>query len=262
MRRLIFLCVVAAGCNAPTYLFQNRPLETVAPAMGMGAFGDDTDLYVVPVRVPTPEEMQALADEQTSLGLPQPIPWVGLRDFDIEIVWSLKNLENQRTQAFVTVNGGNEFGDFDPALYVDVTLDEEDQQPPPSLLGGSPIDLGPNEVKSGVFREDQVRESATDLEAITRYPVAGDPVATAFQTLLRHSSASRTGLDAMPDAVIVPAWVRFAFRLSSAGHVVFDYTVRVRDRSGKLARPTDMPLYISTAATLPPAVPPAFMPMP
>ncbi len=231
--------------------------------MGGGAYLSDTLLYVIPVREPTMDEQTALVNEQTALGLQQPIPWAGTRDFDIEIQYSIKNLDNNKVQAIFTVNGGSEFGDFLPANYVDPTVRVQDRTPPPSLLGGTPIDLAANETKSGVFREDQVGESTLDLEAIIRYPVAAGPIATAFQVLLRNSTASRTGLDAIPEGDVIPAWVRYQMTLSATGHVVLDYAVRVRDHSNKLARPTDTPLYVDTAATLlPPVVPPAVMMMP
>jgi hypothetical protein len=266
MRRIFLLAVVACGCNNPTYLFQTRPLETFQDpaAMGQGGYQADTVLYVVPVRLPTMEEEMARQAEQMALGLQQPIPWAGTRDFDIEIQYSIKNLESGKVNAFFTANGGSEFGDFDPALYVDVEADEEDQVPPPSLLGGSPIELAGNETKVGVFREDQVSESTLDLEAIIRYPAAAGPVGTAFQVLLRNSTASRTGLEGIPEANILPAWVRFQLSLSATGHVVCDYAVRVRDHSGKLAKPTDPPetLFVNPAPSVPaPIQPPAAMMM-
>jgi hypothetical protein len=62
---------------------------------------------------------------------------------------------------------------------------------------------------------------------------------------------------------VTPAFVRYAFTLGANGHVVFDYTVRVRDYSGKLASVDDKNLYVNTASTLaPPAAPPAMMTAP
>jgi hypothetical protein len=255
--------VLAAGCNRPTYLAQPRTLETTMDMMGMGVQAD-TDLYVLPVRMPTPEEAQALLDEQMNLALPMPVPWVGVRDFEIEILYSIKNLEDQKRQAFVTLDGGNEFGDYIPLNYVDPTADLDDQVVPPSLQGGFPIDLEANEIKTGVFREDQLRESALDLEAIVRYPDPAGILATPFRTILNNSTANRLGLEGIPPGNVTPAMVRLQIGLSANGHVVLDYNVRVRDLTGKLTAPDAAELYVDPAPVLmPPVVPPAaMMPMP
>ena len=258
--RLMFVVVVAAwsGCSDPTYLSEKRPLETQPAAMG-GGFQADTDLYVLPVRRPNGSERQALQQEMQRKMLAMPVPWAGTRDFDIEIEWSVKNLDAMPATVTFVVNGGNEFGDYVPAQFVDPTLPQEDQTPPPPLMGGTPITLQPNEVREGVFREDELREAAIDLEAITRYP---DPNAgtlgTPFEVIEHDSTVSRVGLDAVPANDVTPAMVRYVFILGADAHVTADYTIRVRDYSGKLASPTDKNLYVSTEPTLaPPAAPPA-----
>lgn len=262
--RWLLLSLAVAGCNNPTYLFERRPLETQADPVNAGAYTSDVDLYVIPVRRPSDDERRALRAERTRLGLPMDVPWVGLRDFDIEIQWSIKNLDNAPVNAFFTVAGGNEFGDYDPAQYVDPTVIAEDQVAPPPLLGGSPIELLANEVRSGVFREDDLLEAATDLEAIIRYPAGGDALSTPFQVLVRHSSASRVGLESIPATDVIPAMVRFALTLAADGHVVLDYNVRVRDHSSKLApAPATGAMYVSLdSVRAPPVAPPASAMMP
>src|SRR5579859_3298760 len=93
MRTRLLLMVVAPlmwGCNTPTYLPEHRPLETMVDPMG-GGYAADTDLYVLPVRQPTQDERRALQQEQQSRGLMMPVPWVGTRDFALQIEYSLKN---------------------------------------------------------------------------------------------------------------------------------------------------------------------------
>ena len=61
--------LLAPGCNNPRYVQENRPLEAQAAAMAMpGDLLTDTDLFVLPIRQPTADEAQRLADEQTRLG--------------------------------------------------------------------------------------------------------------------------------------------------------------------------------------------------
>jgi hypothetical protein len=192
--------------------------------------------------------------------LPDPVPWAQARDFDIEIQYSVKKLEMQKMTVLVTCNGVNEFGDYVPAMYIEPTANDEDQAPPPNLLASPPLELEPGATVTGVFREDQLRESALDLEAITRYPSAGDVMATPFIVIEHRSNVSSLGLDAIPTGDVTPAHVRYQLGVSADGHVVLDYTVRVRDHNGKLARPTDKDLYVNDAAALPP--PAAPMPTP
>ncbi len=257
-RLTLLLVVAAAGCNNPTYLLERRPLETQAPGMGMNGYQPDTDLFVLPVRRPTNAERKALQTEQMNLGLTMPVPWAGTRDFDIEIEWTVKNLDAMPVTAVISLNGGNEFGDYVPGMYVDPTLPPEEQTPPPQLLGGTPMDLAANEVRDGVFREDDMHEASVDLEAITRYPATdAGTLGTPFEVIEHNSTISSVGLENVPMSDVTPAFVRYAFTLSANGHVAFDYTVRVRDHALKLASPTAQNLYISTDAVLtPPAAPP------
>jgi hypothetical protein len=253
------LIAAACGCNDPVFVPEHRPLETqpTMTAMG-GTIMQDVDLFVLPVRRPTQVEQQLRDAEQKRLNLMRPVPWAGVRDFDIEVEWTLKNLDAQKVRAFFTMNGGNEFGDYVPSLYINPNLPANDQTPPPPLFGGAPIDLGANETQSGIFREDQFREVGVDLEAILRYPDPSGVVATPFEVLEHDSHVSTIGLAGVPAGDVTPAMVRFALTLTASGHVSLDYIVRVRDHAGKLAAPTAKPLFVNTAPSLAPPVSPMF----
>ncbi|HEY2749066.1 MAG TPA: hypothetical protein VGL86_30810 [Polyangia bacterium] len=256
MRAGLFVLALAAyGCNDPTYLESNGPIETM-PGM-MGGFAPATGLYILPVRKPTQAEKQALGKLQQQLMLPDAVPWAQSRDFDIEIEWSVKNLDTMMTTAFVALDGGNEFGDYVPGAYIDPNADAEDQAVPPDLIASMPLTIAPGATVDGVFREDNLRETAIDLEAITRYPSGGDALATPFMVIEHLSTISQIGLEGVPLHDITPAHVRYQLTISADAHVSLDYTVRVRDLHGKLAKPTDKDLYVSKAATLaPPIAPP------
>jgi hypothetical protein len=256
---LVLFLASVGGCNNPVFLAQKAALETQPAAMG-GGFDPLTDLYVLPVRQPTDSERQALLDQQQKLGLMLPVPWVARRDFDIEIQYSVQNLDAKTAKVFVVLDGGNEFGDYVPALYIDPTVDVNDQTPPPHLTGGEPFEVAAGAAITGVFREDELRESALDLEAITRYPDGGDVLATPYRVLVRRSDVSSIGLGSVPANDIIPAQVRYALTVTADAHVSFVYSVRVRDHHGKLAGPDEMNPYVSLEATLaPPAAPPTMM---
>ncbi len=254
--------VAVTGCNTPVYIGEKRALATqpADPTMPMQmGLQPDKDLFVLPVRKPRGEEGKAVAAEQKKLGLMMPVPWAALRDFDIQIEWSIKNLDTTPTKAFLTVNGGSEFGDYIPELYIDPTANQGDQTIPPSLLGGSPIDLAAGETRTGIFREDEVAEAALDLEAIIRYPDLTNVIAAPFKVITRRSTASKVGYENVPPNDVIPAMVRFAFTLTSDGHVAADYSVRVRDHNAKLPSPAlanPMTGYINLADSMPPPVMP------
>jgi hypothetical protein len=257
MRWCALLLLAVSGCNNPVYLPQNRPLET---RMGTGpmqsGYQADTDLFILPVRKPRADERKALSDDQKKRMLTMAEPWVAKRDFDIEIEYTIKNLDAMPTQATVTLLGGNEFGDYQPMLYIDPTANVEDQIVPPPLGGGTPVNLEANQSVDGVFREDQIGEDSIDLEAITRYPDT-NVRATPFEVLEHLSTTSPIGLTNVPADDVTPMMCRFLLSLSSMGHVALDYSVRVRDYHDKIASPTDKNLYVPTDASLaPPVMPP------
>lgn len=259
MRAGLWLLVLAAcGCNDPTYLAEKAPLETQpAQAMMGGGFAPATALYVLPVRRPSKTERQALADLQQKLMLPDAVPWAQARDFDIELEWSVANLDATTATVIVALDGGNEFGDYVPGAYLNPKANANDQTPPPDLVTSPPLVIQPGARSSGVFREDDLQESALDLEAITRFPSGGDALATPFIVIEHRSSVSRIGLEGIPPNDVTPAHVRYQLTVSADAHVVMDYTVRVRDHHGKLAKPGDDNLYVDDAATLaPPVAPP------
>ena len=254
---LLVIVLAACGCNDPTYLAESGPIDTQPAAQGMTGGFTGTALYVLPVRSPTDAERQALQTLQDRLMLPNAVPWAQARDFDIEIEWSVKNADTTKATVIVALDGGNEFGDYVPGAYVNPNANAEDQPPPPDLLTSEPLVIAAGAVTTGVFREDELQETALDLEAITRYPSGGDALATPFMVIEHRSNVSQIGLEAVPAGDVTPAHVRYQLNISANAHVIVDYTVRVRDHNGKLAKPGDMNLYVNPAATVaPPIAPP------
>ncbi|MGZ3405561.1 MAG: hypothetical protein ACXVAN_03890 [Polyangia bacterium] len=253
---LLTLALAAFGCNDPTYLAEKAPIETQAAMMG-GGFAPATDLYVLPVRQPTQAERQALQKLQQQLMLPDAVPWAQARDFDIEVQWSVHNLDTMKSTVIVSLDGGNEFGDYVPGAYIDPNANAENQVVPPDLLTSEPLVVEAGATITGVFREDDLQESALDLEAITRFPSGGDAMATPFMAIEHRSNVSQIGLEGIPLNDVTPAHVRYQINVVADAHVVLDYSVRVRDHNGKLAKPTDKNLYVNPAAMLaPPVAPP------
>lgn len=246
-------CVV--GCNDPVYLHDNGALISAPTDGGMG-YGPATGLFVLPVRKPTSDERKKLQADQKKRGLKMAEPWAQLGDFDIEIEYVVHNLDAMTQTVVVALDGGNEFGDYVPADYIDPRANQDEQPSPPHLVSDAPLTIPPGMSATGIFREDNLREAAIDLEAITRYPSAAGVLATPYEVIEHLSTVSRVGLENVPAGDVTPAMVRYSLSATAEGQVSMDFTVRVRDHHGKLAAQGAKNLYVSTAATLtPPANP-------
>src|SRR5690606_15435520 len=107
----------------------------------------------------------------------------------------------------IDLNGANEEIAYDPSM---IMLADEDDPPPPPLAGNIPYDIGPNATVSGVFREDQLREAAIDLDQITRgniNPFAAlltiNKQAASFQPVTPYDPPTETGGE--PTGPAIPA---------------------------------------------------------
>jgi hypothetical protein len=159
---------LAAGCaEDPQYI-------TPGPGTSFSMeFNSDDEEPPAPVAVVLPFrlETEQEAMERAELGAelmfdPEQIPLVTLDAVDLSIEWSIKNLSECDAQATFSINGGNQYFAYDPTVFV---VDPEEDEPPPPLLGNmAPINVPASAVVTGVFREDQIREAAIDLDLITR----------------------------------------------------------------------------------------------
>jgi len=173
----------------------------------------------------------ALADDQ--------YPLVRLDQLEIEIEWSIENLSDPPGQARIYVNGANQYFSYVPANFiVPAPPGAEQDPPPPPLSGDVPIDVPANGQLEGVFREDQLREAAIDLELITRGGI------NPFAALLSVHEDIENVLDVpyvpvdpdnpMPPTLSLPieafaSFVRFDIGFEADQPMVLTYAVRVRE---------------------------------
>jgi hypothetical protein len=169
------------------------------------------------------------------------LPFVRLDQVDVSIEWSIRNLDAEPGQAFIDVNGANQYFAYVPAEFVIMVGDEEEPLPPP-LAGHVPIDVPASSTISGVFREDTLRESALDLELITRGAL------NPFYAIINNNEDINATTDVeyvpypppedgdppppMPVPLPVSAFghfVRFDVTFAADRHMVLEYAVRVRD---------------------------------
>jgi len=111
-------------------------------------------------------------------------PYVLSSDYELEVNYTVSNLDNQGHTAWITVDPWNQFVQYDPGITI-VSDDETE----PNLTGlETPVVLNPMSRIQGTFTSDDMSDLATKLAiamAIMKTPV--NPMATFSQaTLLNH----------------------------------------------------------------------------
>lgn len=190
-------------------------------------------------------ELNARPDVEPDLALDQ-LPLVRMDQLDVSIEWSIRNLTDEPGQAFVDVNGGNQYFYYVPANFI-IDPNDDEEPPPPPLAGHVPIQVPAGGEVSGVFREDSIREAALDLDLITR-GTFNPFYATLNNNEDIHNMSDvpfvpypppEDGAPPPPQPPAIPieafgAFVRLDVTFEADRHMVLEYAVRVRDPDGLL----------------------------
>lgn len=248
MKRLLLLAiiVVPGACGTdPQYIQPPRGLE-----VGTGMEGDEgvvTETLALPFDLERLNSVEYQRDRQQLLTelnarvdpdvTEDQLPLVRLDQLDVSIEWSIRNLSDQPGQARIRVNGGNQYYAYVPTAFV---VDPEEDEEPPPLLGNVPINVPAQGDVAGVYREDQLREAAVDLELITRgglNPFAAmlnvheDITSTADVPYVAYPP-DQDPPPAPPPPLPIEAFgqlVQIEMTFQADQHMVLEYTVRVRD---------------------------------
>jgi hypothetical protein len=198
---------------------------------------EDATLYLVerrielPVREPPQEEIRRLRQEARGQELPfDRLPWVERGDYEIEIDWSLSNLEDRAVSVDIVINGFNEFHEFVPTVIVD----DEDVIPRFSQWERS-LRLEPFERRRGTIREAELDEAAVDLATVAN----GAPNADQVMHPQNHSSTDRRVQPFIPSVIPALTGVRLGLRAEGASNLVLEATVRARDVADRLTSQND-----------------------
>lgn len=228
--RALPLCLLGltACTNSPSYLEPREALEVgiLRDPENPNRFLDATATITLPIREETMEEQMERLARMEELGGVE-VPVVRLDDLDIAIEWTIKNLADSPGEARILINGGNEFFAYVPTNFV---VDPEEDEEPPPLLGNVPIRVRAQGTVSGVFREEQVREAAVDLELITRGQ--SNPFAALLQFYDQEPITDAEGRTVPRSALAHMVQFDLVFRGNQ--HMVLEYEIRVRDSAGIL----------------------------
>jgi hypothetical protein len=247
MRTLATIAVVAGCANQPQYVacapMGAAPNDvctvTTADAGNNTLFGSGS--LHVPVK---PEADWKASDRRRRTILQQDVdpsgaiavPVYRLEHYDLSVEWTVRNLEDTPGSFRVALSGANEEIAYDSAMIA--VADDDDPRAPP-LAGNIPTDIGPGALVAGVFREDQLREAAVDLDQITRGNI--NPFAATL-TISRHASSfqprtpydplTETGGDDIGSPIPAAAFrqlIRVDMTLTATRMMELEYTIRLRE---------------------------------
>jgi len=240
---LVTCAGLAACANDPEYIAAPDPLEAGVAGM-TGQLTQAKAQLQLPIKTESADDARSRAALAAKLD-PIEVPYVRVGDLELEIEWTIQNLDTDDGQAKIEVNGANEFFAYDPSIIV---LDPGNKEAPPApgLAGDIPIDVPAGKAVSGLFTEDQLREASIDLDQITRGNVnpfyatlTVSKNAQSFQPLTPPVAAA-PGAEPPKQTPVGDPIPREAFAemtridlvFKPTKHMVLTYDVRVRDLRG------------------------------
>lgn len=242
-RVIVPVMIGLAGCaNDPAYLQAPMAMEAGVPDMTSGMLSEAHASLQLPIKAETAADKAKRDALAAKLGVE--VPYVKVGDLEIDVEWTIKNLDAHPGQARIELNGASEFFVYDPTMIV-LDPDDEEAPPTPGLDGDIPIDVPAMGTVSGLFTEDQLREASIDLDQVTRGNInpfravlTVSKNALAFQPLDAPNPADPMFMQT-PQGPPIPReafaeMIRIDLVFRPSTHMTLDFNVRVRDVRGIL----------------------------
>lgn len=250
--RSLLLCLLVGCANDPSYMeCPDNPTDPTCVRVLEAGQDDGTGTGTIVAEaksslvLPIKPEKQSDATDRAALAaqLGVEVPYVKLGDIEIEVEWTIENLDAQEGLAKVELDGATEFFVYDPDMIV---LDADEEAPPtPGLDGNIPLHVPANGSITGIFREDQLREASVDIEQVTRANV--NPFAATLKINKNDTEIQPvTPFDPLnPDVPPQPVGdpipreafasiIRVDLVFAPDRHMTLTYNVRVRDVRGDM----------------------------
>jgi len=245
----------AAGCaNDPVYIPSPTSIDAGEMMDMDGNLLPGMSALIIPVNRETTKDAADRMRRQALITDPLVVlPYINVDDLEISIEWTIHNLTDKPGNAMVELNGANQFFRYDPSMVVLSTAREA--PPTPGLDGDIPLEIPANGTLSGLFTEDNLRETAIDLDQITRANV------NPFRATLTINKNLESFPQWMPATVnmegelvqepcldgtqpgctgtvfpreAIPAMLEADLVFKPDRHMVLEYTIRVRDIRGDM----------------------------
>lgn len=256
MRKVIILSVgfvAACGNNEPQYVscaaMGAAPMDTCTVVAGEDDGTGNLSRAGV-IHVPVKPEGDWKADDRAARARLQmqvdptgaiAVPVYRLEHYDLSVEWIVHNLEASEGTFRVNLDGANEELAYDPSMIM--LGDPARDPPPPPLAGNIPTKIGPMASVTGVFREDQLREAAIDLDQITRGNInmfaallTVQKQADQFQPVTALDTTTDPPTGGVPTGPAIPraAWrqlIRIDINFNPDHRMQIDYALRLREHT-------------------------------
>jgi hypothetical protein len=195
--------------------------------------GEDS-VYIVerrvelPVRKPSPTELDDLRKAKDTFGkLPFPrLPWVERGDLELQVDFTLSNLDDQPHDVAVTLNGFDEFFEYQPGITVN-----DDQVIPDYAQWERLYKLERKQRVTRTIREEDLDEAATDLATV----VNGAPNSNEVVYFENKSGTDTRSQRYVPKVIPGLMGFRIGIRATGLGRILLEASVRMRDSADRLA---------------------------
>jgi len=250
------ICLIA--CSDDT----TRHLDPVSVAMigdeGFAPVYDDEELVIyeaktsllLPVVAPRPAQLAALSSDGSDPF--ERMPWVRSDQLQVQVSWTLSNLDPGPHNVWVMLDPWNEFGRYEPAVHVtdDEAVRDLSGIDMLFLVPGVDADADnpaePRIVGTFTFEDmdELARDFATVFKILNDAVPADDEEEDPRATLVNHAFNVRDRSYNSPllrpyQPAVVPGIVGFDFGLRTSEHanVALEIVVEVRDLAGRIAEP-------------------------
>jgi hypothetical protein len=229
VRRMVMLALAAApaaactGVNTPIYFNAPAPLEL----QGTEDPPRVTNGLTLRFRAPNQQERMELNAQSDALGFD--VPWISRDKVHVEVLFTVKNVDDKPGTFDVQVDGATEFTKYDQnAVSMGLGGDDPQYFPLVHIHPFLPMTLKPGQSYQGVIREDDLAEGASDLDAMGRW------MAPFAAVLLNRSEVNPIGMEMVPPNVVTPALMEVDVTFTSTSHMTCAWTARVRDDEDRL----------------------------
>ena len=258
----VVVVLVACNANDPVYIQAPMTMEAgVSDPTNMGMLTQAKASLQLPIKTETAADKKA-RDALSARLAPIQVPYVKVGDLELDVEWTITNLDTKPGQAKIQLNGASEFFSYDPSIIILAPPDAEDPPKNPGLTGDIPIDVPAGGTVSGLFTEDDLREASIDIDQVTRGNV--NPfraVQTVSKNALSFQPVTPPALGAdgelAPPSPVGPPVPREAFAemvridlvFKPDRHMTLSFNVRVRDLRGIMhdmllsAKPAELQMF-------------------
>lgn len=245
-----------AGCSSENHQ-ESLPTLQVGMTKDVAPIYDDGEMKIFEVKkglaFPILAPTAMTQDELNEIKL-EPYgrrPWVTTDDIDVQVTWTLTNLDDEEHVVQLLVDPWNEFGRYYPGLQL-TDPDKAEYMPNISGIDRRYIVSGKsNGARSrvrGTYTYADLEEVATDLATVmsliqTRPMVQGDPASMEDPTVTyaNHAWQNLSAKDVLvkawvPDTVAGLTGLDIGFRSSEPANLAIEVAVEVVDKNGKRLR--------------------------